>query len=161
MRGAVVALVLGMLLGMGCDDTIDAGDAEDTIKRDLEQRYPAATITDLDCPDEPDEDDVLTCDTTIEGTPVQVSVVLDEDLDYDQMILDKAVIARDAAQETIPGQILEQTGGRRVDLDCGPDPYLIGVPGDTFDCTVTGARTATHLVITIVNVDGELTAQLM
>jgi hypothetical protein len=88
-------------------------------------------------------------------------VTFDDDGNYDTVTLDKAVIDTETAQQTIPGELLDQTDGRPITLDCGAQPYLIGAVGDTFSCSVSGARSATRLMITVTDVAGGLTTQLL
>ena len=159
MRRALVALLIGVVVVGACQDEIDTGDAEQKIQESLEQLYPKAPVTPLHCP-KPDGD-TLTCDTTLQGTPVKASVTFDDNGDYDTVTLDKAVIDREAAQQTIPGEILADTDGRAVTLDCGSQPYLIGSVGDTFSCSVTGSQKAVSLTITVTDLAGGLKTQLV
>jgi hypothetical protein len=159
MRRAVVPLLIAVVAVGACQDQIDTGDAEQKIHRSIVELYPKAAVGDLHCP-KPDGD-TLTCDTTLQGAPVKASVTFDDKGDYDTVTLDKAVIDTQTAQQTIPGQILSDTGGQRVTIDCGPQPYLIGAVGDTFSCTVSGAPSPVRLMITVTDVHGGLTTQLL
>jgi hypothetical protein len=159
MRRAIVAVVIGVLGAGACQGEIDTGDAENKIKESLETLYPKTTVGDLDCPS-PDGD-MLTCDTTIQGTPVKATVVFDDDGNYDTVTLDKAVIDTDKARETLGGQIEDQTRETGVELDCGPLPYLIADPGDVIDCDVTGSSQGSRIEITVKAVDGSVEWDLM
>jgi hypothetical protein len=159
MRRAIVAVVIGVVVAGACQGEIDTGDAEKKIKGSLETLYPKATVGDVDCPS-PDGD-TLTCDTTIEGTPVKATVVFDDDGNYDTVTLDKAVIDTEKAREALGGQIEDQTDATDVDLDCGPQPYLIADPGDVIDCAVTGTPDGSRIEITVKAVDGSVTWNLL
>ena len=159
MRRSVVALVIGVVLAGACQGGIDTGDAEKKIKGSLQTLYPKATVGDLDCPS-PDGD-TLTCDTTIQGTPVKATVVFDSSGNYDTVTLDKAVIDTDTARTTLAGQIQEQTTTTGIDLDCGGQPYLIADPGAVIDCSVSGTDAGTHIKITVKGVDGSVTWDLV
>ncbi len=159
MRRAVVALVIGVVVGGACQGEIDTGDAEKKIKGSLETLYPKATVGDLQCP-KPDGD-LLTCDTTIQGTPVKASVRFDDHGNYDTVTLDKAVIDTETARTTLAAQIMAKTQATEVTLDCGPQAYLIANPGDVIDCAVSGTTTGKRIEITVNDVAGSVTWDLV
>jgi hypothetical protein len=159
MRRAVIALVIGVVVAGACQGEIDTGDAEKKIKGSLETLYPKTTVGDLRCPSP--KGDVLTCDTTIQGTPVKASVMFDDQGDYDTVTLDKAVIDTEKARSTLAGQIMDQTGETGVTLDCGQQAYLIANPGDVIDCAVTGSTQGKRIEITVKGVDGSVTWDLV
>jgi hypothetical protein len=159
MRRAVVALVIGAVVAGACQGDIDTGDAENKIKGSLETLYPKTTVGDLKCPSP--KGDVLTCDTTIQGTPVKASVTFDDNGNYETVTLDKAVIDTETARTTLAGQIMDKTQSTGVTLDCGPQPYLIANPGDVIDCAVSGASQGKRIEITVKDVNGSVTWDLV
>jgi hypothetical protein len=159
MRRAVVALVIGAVVAGACQGEIDTGDAEKKIKGSLETLYPKTTVGDLECPSP--KGDVLTCDTTIQGTPVKASVMFDDDGNYDTVTLDKAVIDTQTARTTLAGQIMQRTNETGVTLDCGPQAYLIANPGDVIDCAVSGSSQGKRIEITVKDVKGSVTWDLV
>jgi hypothetical protein len=159
MRRAVVALVIGVVVAGACQGEIDTGDAENKIRGSLETLYPKTTVGDLRCPTP--KDDVLTCDTTIQGSPVKASVRFDDHGDYDTVTLDKAVIDAETARTTLAGQIMEQTHETGVTLDCGPQAYLIANPHDVIDCAVSGSAQGKRIEITVEDVNGSVSWNLV
>jgi hypothetical protein len=164
MRLTVVALVIGSAVLGACAEKFDEATSEKRIQQSLEQLYPKAAVTHVDCPKKAKQAKgaTLTCSTTVDGAPVQASVqFVDDHGSYETVTLDKAVIDTATAQQAIADRLGAQDDSHDVSLDCGTQPYLIGDAGATFDCAVEGVATSSRLRITVTDVKGNLTTQLL
>ena len=161
-RHALSAAAVALAVAAGCGSaTIDAGELEDRMRSQLEERS-GAEVGSVDCPDgrEVEAGDTFDCEATVGGQPVRLKVTQRDDEGSVDFATDQAILSPARVAEEIGAQLSAQTG---VDLhvDCGGGEVLVRDVGATFECVAQGPdETAARVVGTVLDTAGQFSFEV-
>lgn len=169
-RALAAAIVVPAVLALGaCKAEVSAGggfDPDDLaaqVQASQEKATPGLDVTGARCADvdgNPEKGDTIDCSVKIDGVeaPYVVTVTSgDDDGAKFDLAPAKAVVSTEAAEQMIGDEYTKQDL-QGVTVDCGEAAVIVQDPKTTFPCTASQGENSQDWEVTIVDIDGNVTA---
>jgi hypothetical protein len=102
----------------------------------------------------------FTCQATIDGQPLPVSgTVTDKNGDF-RIATSRAVVSLSASDKRLSASLSQQLGVA-VQVACDGPALVVASAGRVFDCTATGSGVSRQLRVTMTDLKGDLSVQLL
>jgi len=162
-RGGVAAAMTLVVLG-ACSMTekLDTAKGEEKIRTHLESKMPGSTVDGMSCPErEIKKGDVFECTARVDGQPIRLQIIQDDDEGNITMKPVQAVLEVKRAVAYVEQEV-GKAKRSAVTADCGTSRYLVKDPGTTFECPVTtkAGRALGRAVVTVKDVEGTVELSL-
>lgn len=161
-RGGATAVTLVVLGACSITEKLDTAEGEEKIKTHLESKIPGSAVDGVSCPErEIKKGDVFECTAQVDGQPIRLQIIQDDDEGNITMKPVQAVLEVKRAVAYIEQEV-GKAKRSAVTADCGTSRYLVKDPGTTFDCPVTSkaGRALGRAVVTVKDVEGNVELSL-